>query len=321
MNRKLTIVFIIILIFSLSACGKSFENKYDISSFSCNGILDDEVIGIKAEGFASDLCVPGSNDDLNTEGVDAEAFALFDTDGHSVISQKNLYEKVYPASTTKIMTCLLALELCDPEEYVTVPAESKIDVSGSSMADLKPGDRMKMEDMLHALMVPSGNDAAAAIAVYIGGSLDNFADMMNRRARELGATHTHFTNPHGLPDDDHYTTVYDMYLIFNEALKNEDFCRIASCGEYTASFTNSKELTDRTANWTSGNGFYNGKYTLKDGLRIVAGKTGHTNAAGFCLVLSEEDNEGKRYISIIMKSDIYEHLYDGMIKLTDKIFL
>lgn len=305
----------------LSSCGRNLENKYDISSFDCSTVLDDEILGIKAPGFASSLCVPETEEELFSDGVNAEAFALFDVDKASILSQKNLFEKVYPASTTKIMTCLLALELCDLNEYVTVPEESKITVSGSSMADLKPGDRMKMEDMLHALMVPSGNDAAAAIAVYIGGSLDNFAEMMNRRARELGATHTHFVNPHGLPDEDHYTTVYDMYLIFNEAIKNEDFCRIASCGEYSADFTNSIELTDRTAVWTSGNGFYNGKYRLKDGLSVVAGKTGHTNAAGFCLVLSEADKEGRRYISIVMKADIYENLYNGMIRLTDKIIL
>lgn len=321
MNRKILSVLIILLTLSFCSCGRTIENKYNVSSFNCEGILDDEVLGIKADGFASGLCVPEIDSDIFTDGVNAEAFALFDTDGSKIISQKNLFEKVYPASTTKIMTCLLALELCDLDEYITVPEESKITVSGSSMADLKPGDRMKMEDMLHALMVPSGNDAAAAIAVYIGGSIDNFAEMMNRRAKELGATHTNFVNPHGLPDDEHYTTVYDMYLIFNEALKNKDFCRIASAAEYSATFTNSIELTDRSETWTSGNGFYNGKYKLNNSLSVVAGKTGHTNAAGFCLVLSEADKEGKKYISIIMKADIYENLYNGMIKLTDKIFL
>lgn len=321
MKRNLICAFIILLAVSLTSCGKTIDNKYKISSFDCSGILDDEVLGIKGRGFAADLCVPSEISDFNTDGVNAEAFALFDVSGDRIVSQKNLFEKVYPASTTKIMTCLLALELCDMSEYITVPEESKITVAGSSMADLKPGDRMTVEDMLYALMVPSGNDAAAALAVYIGGSLDNFADIMNRRARELGATHTHFANPHGLPDENHYTTVYDMYLIFNEAIKNDDFCRIASTAERSARFTNSSELIDRSAVWTTGNGFLNGKYSLNDRLSVVAGKTGHTNAAGYCLVLSEADDNGNRFISIVMKADIYENLYNGMKKLTDKIFL
>ena len=303
----------------LTSCGrKKTGQPYDIKSFNESLIFTDDESGVRLKGFSDELCVPYTESGINGEGVNAEAFGLFSVDGCEVISQKNAFERVYPASTTKIMTCLLALENCSLTEYVTVPKESEITVSGSSMADLKPGDRMTMEDMLHALMVPSGNDAAAAIAVHIGGSLENFAQMMNERALSLGATNTHFANPHGLPDDDHYTTVYDMYLIFNEALKNPDFCRISQTSSYEAAFTNSYELTDRRAQWTSGNGFYNGKFTLPDGLTYTAGKTGHTNAAGYCLVLSEKDTAGNDYISIIMKAPSYDDLYGGMINLCSK---
>lgn len=327
MNRKIiSIAAVLFVLLLFTGCGKkNFADPYDVRALDTAEILKGEESGIKARGFAADLCVP-ETEDRNTENVNAEAFGLFSVDGEDVISQKSLFEKVYPASTTKIMTCLLALEMCDLSEYVTVPEESVITVSGSSMADLKPGDRMTMEDMLHALMVPSGNDAAVAIACHIAGSIENFAELMNKKARSMGATGTHFVNPHGLPDEEHYTTVYDMYLIFNEAIKNEDFCRISGTGQYSATYTNSKYVETegdfhKESTWTSGNGFYNGSFTLPSGLSYFAGKTGHTNAAGFCLVLGEKDTQGKKYISIIMKAGTYEDLYHGMISLTDKISL
>jgi len=321
-NRRIVIsISIICLMMLFSACTRQFSDPYNIGSFDPESIAKAEISAAKAEGFASDLCVT-EDGDLQSDGVNAEAFGFFAVSDKEVKSQKNVFEKVYPASTTKIMTCLLAIELSDPEEYVTVPKESEIDISGSSMADLKVGDRLKMKDMLYALMVPSGNDAAAAIAVHISGSIEEFAKLMNKRANELGATHTHFVNPHGLPDEDHYTTVYDMYLIFNETIKYPQFRQVSSTASYTAKVLNeTASEKEREVTWTSGNGFYNGKYTLPDQLRFFAGKTGHTNAAGFCLVLGESSAEGKEFISIIMKSPIYEYLYDGMIRLTGKYSL
>lgn len=321
MNRKFIILSVIVFCsFLLSACSKQLSEPYDASKFESKELLANEITEVRGKGFAADLCVPETDGDSNTDGVNAEAFALFDKDGKTVLSQKNIYEKVYPASTTKIMTCLLALELCDPEETVTVPKEAEIDVSGSSMASLKPGDQLKMKDLLYALMVPSGNDAAVAIATHISGSVEEFAKLMNQRAAQLGATGTHFVNPHGLPDEDHYTTVYDMYLIFQEALKFDEFRKVSSAKEKTVTVKDT-EGQERQITWTSGNGFYNGKYSLPGGLEYVAGKTGHTNAAGFCLVLGETDQDGKECISIIMKAPIYEDLYNGMVHLTGKYFL
>lgn len=308
------------LAFMITGCGKEeLANPYHAENLNMKVFFEGEENIIKAEGFAKNLCVPADSDQ-NTENVNAEGFGFFSVDDAEVLSQKNVYERLYPASTTKIMTCLLALELCDLDEMVTVPEESVITVAGSSMADLTPGDHMLMEDMLHALMVPSGNDAAAAIAVHIGGTIENFAEMMNRRAKELGATSTHFVNPHGLPDEDHYTTPYDLYLIFNEALKYPDFRRISSTVSYTAEFTNikDKQTPERTATWDSGNGFYQQVFALPEGVHYTAGKTGHTNAAGFCLVLAEEDAEGKDYISVVLKAPDYESLYNGTKKLVEK---
>ena len=310
----------LVICMGLAACGcskKEFEHHY--------GFPDEELITTSNEdlfvpGFASKLCVADGDGDLNTDNVNAHAFGLFDLQTGRVLSQHNLFEKVYPASTTKILTCLIALERGNLDDVITVPDESKITVSGSSMADLKPGDQLTLKNLLYGLMVPSGNDAAVAIAHYISGDIESFAELMNKRAAELGATHSHFVNPHGLPDEEHYTTVYDMYLIFNEAIKHEDFIEFASTPEYTCSVKNpsDKDQPDRLVTWTCGNAFLSGKFSFAENMNVLAGKTGHTSKAGFCLVLGETDQENNRYISIIMNSPIYEQLYAGMKNLAAK---
>lgn len=321
MNNRIKLGFAAVVISAsiISGCsGPELSSGYSFPEEKLITTGNEEVF---VRGFASELCVSEEDGDINTDNVNAAAFGLFDISSGKVISQHNIFDKVYPASTTKILTCLIALERGDPDDVITVPEEANITVSGSSMADLKPGDMITLGDLLYGLMVPSGNDAAVAIAHYISGDTDSFAELMNRKAAELGATHSHFTNPHGLPDDDHYTTVYDMYLIFNEAMKNDDFVRIAGTSEYSCSVTNRSEpegQQERTVSWTCGNGFLNGKFSFTEDMDVLCGKTGHTNKAGFCLVLGEADQEGRRYISIMMNSPIYEQLYAGMRNLAGK---
>ncbi len=301
----------------LTGCGHSLESAYTFPEEVFAGNVDE---AFKLDGFASGLCVPEDNADVNADDINAAAFALFDVEDAEIISQHNLYESVYPASTTKILTCLLALENGNLDDIVTVPEESDIDVSGSSMAGLKPGDEISLKDLLYALMVPSGNDAAVAIAHYVSGDVNSFAELMNERAKELGATRSHFVNPNGLPDDDHYTTVYDMYLIFNEALKNKDFIEIAGAAEYSCTVRNPSDYDNpvREVSWKSGNGFLNGRFEFADNMRVTCGKTGHTNAAGYCLVQGEADSDGREYISIIMNSEVYEEMYSSMRALAEK---
>lgn len=302
---------------ALTGCNKDFDNKYTYPSEDLLSAAGEEL---KADAFASRLCVAESDEDRDTADVDAAAFGLFSVDDGRVISQHNIYDRIYPASTTKILTCLIALEQGNLDDVVTVPEASAITVSGSSMANLKPGDQITLRDLLYGLMVPSGNDAAVAIAYHIAGDSESFVELMNKRAAELGATHSHFMNPNGLPDDEHYTTVYDMYLIFNEAIKNAEFTEIASTAAYTCKVTNpaDTEQPERELSWRSGNAFLSGKFPFADNMQIICGKTGHTNAAGFCLVLGESDSAGKRYISIVMNAPIYEGLYSSMRKLAAK---
>lgn len=182
---------------SLSACGKkggleeaySYEERSQLMSAHGGSEL--------APLFAEDLCVVTDSQDGDTS-MNAEAGALFNVTDRSVVYSKNAFERLYPASTTKVMTAIIALEEGNLSDQVTVTEDAVITEAGASLCGIKPGDVITMQDLLYGLMMPSGNDAANAIAVHMYGSIDAFADRMNVRARELGATGTHFMNPSGL---------------------------------------------------------------------------------------------------------------------------
>ena len=225
---------------------------------------------------------------------------------------------MYPASTTKVMTALLALKYGNLSDEVTVTDDSVITEAGASLAGIKPGDKLTLDQLLYGLMLPSGNDAANAIAVHIGGSVDNFVKMMNDEAKRIGAVDTNFVNPSGLSDSNHYTTAYDLYLIFNEAMKDSRFMNYAGAPSYNVSYT-AADGTQITKSWKNGNRYITGQAAAPRGIVVDAGKTGTTLAAGSCLVICSENAEGKRYISVVLKSKNRADLYDNMSKLLSKI--
>ena len=190
--------------------------------------------------------------------------------------------------------------------------------SGAQVCGLKEGDQMTLDQALHILLIYSANDVAVMIAEGIGGSVEEFADMMNEEALEIGATNTHFVNPHGLSDDNHYTTVYDMYLITNAAVQYERFNEIIRTTEYSTVYYdkngNSKELNVNSTNY-----YFQGQAQAPAGITVLGGKTGTTNAAGHCLVLVSRDTSGNPYISVIMRAESREDLYSQMSDLLDEI--
>ena len=167
-------------------------------------------------------------------------------------------------------------------------------------------------------MLPSGNDAGAAIAVHMAGSTEAFAEKMNETAHALGATDTHFVNPHGLNNEDHYTTAYDLYLIFNEALKYPEFRKIIGTVSYQAQYTDSTGQA-KTQAWKNSNQYLNGKSKAPEGVAVIGGKTGTTRAAGSCLILGCQDESGNDYISVVLKAENRDVLYDNMTKIMGKI--
>ncbi|MDM8294996.1 MAG: D-alanyl-D-alanine carboxypeptidase family protein [Enterocloster aldenensis] len=281
--------------------------------------LEEETAATRfSDAFASDLCVVTDEASYDPDFVTSQAAALFDMDDREVLYSKDVFERMYPASITKIMTALVAIKEGDLKSRVLVTDDAVITEPGATLCGIEPGDTLTLEQLLYGLMLPSGNDAGAAIAVHIAGSIEAFSDMMNEEAVRLGATGTHFVNPHGLNNPDHYTTAYDLYLIFNEALKYPVFRQIVGTTAYTANYHN-KNSEPVSKTWKGSNWFMTGERETPDGLKVFGGKTGTTKAAGYCLIMASRDDSDKEYISVVLKADSRPHLYDNMTNIISKI--
>lgn len=218
--------------------------------------------------------------------LSAESSILIDNESGRVLFGKDPYRKMAMASTTKIMTALVALESGNLDEYVEITEES-VGVEGSSIY-LKLGEKLKLRDLIYGLMLRSGNDSAMAIAIHISGSTEKFGELMNKRAVALGAFNTNFVNPHGLYDDDHYTTAYDLALITREAFKHEEFYKISAAKSYTSDREqNSYFLNKNKTLWD---------YEGGDGVKI-----GYTMKSGRCLVSSAKRDD-TRLIAVSLKA-------------------
>ncbi|MCK8825727.1 D-alanyl-D-alanine carboxypeptidase family protein [Fuchsiella alkaliacetigena] len=231
--------------------------------------------------------------------ITAESAILIDAETGEVLYSQNAHEKRPPASTTKIMTGILALEMGDLD--AEVKASSRAAYEGGSTIWLGEGEVLKLEELLYGLLLNSGNDAAVAIAEHIGGSVEEFAHLMNRKARELGALNTTFKNPNGLPQPGHLTTAYDLAMITRYALQNQTFAEIVN-------------TTRKTITWqghTYGRSLLNTNRLLRRFKNVDGVKTGYTNAAGRCLV-SSATKEGRQVISVVLKSN---QMWNDSIKL------
>ncbi|QDR82392.1 D-alanyl-D-alanine carboxypeptidase family protein [Sporomusa termitida] len=222
--------------------------------------------------------------------VEAEAAVVMRAGDKRVLYAKNLDNVMYPASTTKIMTLITALEQGDPDSVVVVsPAAAGCE--GSSL-ELRAGDRLTLRAALYGLMLVSGNDAAEAVAENVAGSVPAFVRLMNDKADQLGTVRTQFSNPHGLPDPNHFTTAYDLALMTAYGLQNPVFASIVSTREYDVHFVSRSGRTHaRNTNKLLGT------YTGANGV-----KTGFTNAAGECLVAAAKRN-GVQLIAVVLNSD------------------
>lgn len=260
--------------------------------------------------FAENLCVTDKVD-FGTDQVQssvAEAAGVFNTTTKEVAYSQHLFDKMYPASTTKVLTAYIILKNCNLEDQVTVSREAVANMAGSSVCGIAEGDTLCVRDLLYGLMLVSGNDAANALAEYYSGSVEAFAEEMNREAKALGATGSHFVNANGLPDENHYTTVYDMYLIFQAAIQMPDFLTIISSPSYNVSYSGAAgDTVSKT--WKNTNKYLNEEVKAPEGIQVVGGKTGTTNAAGYCLVLLSENQKGENIVSIVFKADGRSNLY------------
>jgi serine-type D-Ala-D-Ala carboxypeptidase (penicillin-binding protein 5/6) len=213
-------------------------------------------------------------------GVSAASAVLIEQKSGRILYEKEAHKKMRIASITKIMTAILAIESGKMNRYVTV-SEQATRAEGSSVY-LKPGEKIKLEDLVYGLMLRSGNDSAVAIAEYVGGSLDGFVYLMNQKAREIGMNNTHFANPHGLDDhENHYSTAYDMAILTRYAMQNKTYQKISGTKVHRA--PNPTENWDRV--WKNKNRLLS-KYKYSTG-----GKTGYTKRAKRTLVSTAQNGD------------------------------
>lgn len=321
-KKKLTAALFACLLF-LGGCGSNtiFENAYDAGNISSPYSVLDGDFTSTVKPFAQDLCVTSEN--ITSPAIDVtntECAGLFDLNNKEVLYATNVHKQMNPASLTKIMTALIALEHSSMDEVITATSNVNITESGAQLCGFQQGDTFTMAQALYGLLMYSGNDAGVAIAEHVAGSVNAFADMMNEKAKELGATNTHFSNPHGLTAPDHYTTAYDLYLIFNAAMQYDKFIEVIHSTEYSSVYHDKngaeKELVFKTTNQ-----FLNtdSEYKSPDNITVIGGKTGTTEAAGACLILLSNDSAGNPYISVILKADDKTVLYTKMTNLLSGI--
>ena len=313
-NKKFVqlLCLLCITVVLLGGCANAslpYDNAYEVYSYE-NSFINKEEQSSTIDYFAKELCVT-ENVDFGTDKTDsqvAQGAGVFNVTTKEVLYSQNLFGKLYPASTTKILTAYIILKYADLNSVVTVSASAADQAEDSSVCGLKAGDNITVRDLLYGLMLKSGNDAAEALAEHYSGSLEAFANVMNHEASLLGATSSHFINPSGLSHPEHYTTIYDMYLIFNEALKLPSFRNIINTVSHTCTYTNISGATIEKTFWNS-NRYLNKTVTTPTGFNVLGGKTGTTYDAGYCLVLHSQNAKGDDIISIVFKADGRHNLY------------
>jgi len=227
--------------------------------------------------------------DISAFNVSARSAVLIEAESGNTIYENNAHQRLPMASTTKIMTAIVAIERCDVNEIITV-TENMTGAEGSSVY-LKAGEKLSLKQLLYALMLESANDAAEAIAISVSGSVENFAALMNQKAAELHLENTNFTNPHGLDDDEHYTTASDLAKITAYALENSVFSEIVSTNEFII-----PETEHNSVRYLRN---HNKMLRIYDG--TIGVKTGFTKRCGRCLVTAAE-KDGVKLIAVTLSA-------------------
>lgn len=265
-----------------------------------DGLADPETVRL----LSGDLSVYGWQapeyydftwpDTLNGNYLFSQSAILMDGPSGEILFESASRERRYPASTTKMLTLLTALESGGLDEVVTIPQEAADIPADSSLVPVSPGEQMRKLDLLYGLMIRSGNDAANAVAVLEAGSAEAFVERMNEKAAQLGMEDSHFANPHGYHDENHYTTAYDLALLARAGMSDPDFCRIVTCLSYTLPATSKRQaLTIRNEYeiFDPASAFY---------LPYAAGiKSGYTSRAGFCYAGAAQQ-DGRSLIAVIL---------------------
>ena len=276
-----------------------------------------------AKGFAQNLAVISPSKtggpSAKPEEIDAQEIFLAEVGQEDVMQAYQIYKEMPPASLTKILNALVALqsEASLDQEYV-LGDEVVIEIPDAQVCGFKPGDRITLRTLLYCMLIYSGNDAANAVASIIGnGDIPAFCESMNAEAARIGAVQTHFTTPNGLDEPNHYSTAYDLYLIFRECLKYDLFRDAIMQTGYTAHYT--RDGQEITQYYASTNRFLTGESVWPEGIAALGGKTGTTDKAGTCLILYAADKQDRGYIAVLLGSPDKQVLYQSMANLLTSV--
>ncbi len=237
---------------------------------------------------------------VNEPEIVSDAGFLMEVKSGNVLYSKNSSKKLYPASTTKVMTAILTLENCELDEMATV-SQNAVDLvpNGYTNAKLVPGEQMKVEDLLYALMLNSANEAANVLGEHVSGTIEEFAKLMNEKAEEIGCKNTHFVNTNGMHDKNHYTTAEDLAKIAVYCMKNEEFRKIVSTVEYKLPTTELYTKDDRIMKNTNMLIHPESKYYMEN---VIGVKTGYTKEAGNCLISYAVTDNGEELVCVTLKA-------------------
>ena len=319
MKKKRLIYFFVflILINFISFFSNNISNdKSGISSVYASSlnnnnftVKNSSAIEIAGNATSTDADIVPSDGPI----INAASAIVMDVDTGDILYEKYAHERHYPASITKVMTCLLAVENGNVNDQLTVSdtVMSQVEMD-SSRIGLQAGEQLTLRDALYGMMLNSGNECALTIAEYVSGSTESFADMMNERARKLGCLDTHFVNPNGIHNEEHYTSCYDMALIGCAAYQYPEFKKLISSQSYTIPETNMNEARDLWQEnrliW-AGNKDYYYQY-------CTGGKTGYTEAS-LATLISFSERDGRRFVTVVMKCNPTTESYSDTIKLCE----
>lgn len=317
---KAIIYFTVLVIASLLTIGyfvldnTRFADKYD-NKITNEVSIRNNMPGYELKGYQSRVGILEPNTDLLKDQFvnDTYATLLINNETKTPIVSYNALRRIYPASTTKLMTGIVVCDALNDgeislDEKVTLDSDVVIDEEGALVSELRAGCTITIRNLLYGLMMRSYNDYAIILAEYICGSQSAFVERMNNKAYAIGATSSHFCNPHGLHDDNHYITAYDMYLILQEAKKYEILHEIDSYNSFTYSYTDGDGYV-----WEDDisptNEFLAGNYKTPSNITIKEWKTGTTDAAGYILTMNV-DIDDKNFSLFVADGTSQDDLYD-----------
>ena len=325
-NKIVTKIAFLITILSflslLNGCSKA--NKYD-TNIPLTIRSTTSIPIVKPKGMATQNAVISYDAYVYDDtAFDYEAGLLINNTNNSVVTATNPHKQIYPASMTKILTAIVVMDAVKSKQISlsdTVVISKPITFNESDVAalGLQVGDYITVDELMHGLLIASYNDCAVALARYVAGSVEEFVELMNTKAAELGATNSHFVNPHGLHDDNHYTTPYDLYLMFKEFLANDTLLEIDSNASYNMLWYRDSGKVECTI--TATNYFLSSIVDMPTGYQITGWKTGTTDKAGSCIMLEFiNENTEEKYICLVANAPDHDTLYENVEDMLKEIY-